>query len=196
MMLDLECAREWAPGENEHYGEVFIDENNRRRILNLDESSTSLDGASGNAGGRPTFTIWDVQKSCPGGSHNKYSCTATLVVAGSAAEDLLPPHFQFTTAAKKDNGLSIWCLSSDRSFHDVVTHFGIGIPTACHVTFGKNEKGGMSEDEFETYIMNFILPLFPDARHIPGKRVLLKMDWVHGELMTNSWSSSSPMAFM
>jgi hypothetical protein len=68
------------------------------------------------------------------------------------------------------------CLSSDHRFHDAVTRCGLGIRTACLVTFGNNEKGGMSEDKFKIYIMNSILPLFPDARNIPDKIVQLKMD--------------------
>jgi hypothetical protein len=57
-----------------------------------------------------------------------------------------------------------------------VTHCGLEAPRACPTTFGKNEKGGMPEDEFENYIMHSILPLLPDCHDIPNKRVLLKMD--------------------
>jgi hypothetical protein len=43
----------------------------------------------------------------------------------------------------------------------------------------------MSEDEFEIYIMNSILPFFPDAREISGKRVLLKINVVPGQTNDN-----------
>jgi hypothetical protein len=69
-----------------------------------------------------------------------------------------------------------WCISSDRRFHDVVTHCGLGVPTACPVAFGKNEKGGMSEDEFDKYMTSSVLPLFPNDSDIIVKRVLLKMN--------------------
>jgi hypothetical protein len=39
-----------------------------------------------------------------------------------------------------------------------------------------NEKGGMNDEEFERYINNTIIPLFPDMEDTPGKRVLLKVD--------------------
>jgi hypothetical protein len=39
-----------------------------------------------------------------------------------------------------------------------------------------NEKGGMMDDEFEKYIDNSIVPLYPDLADMPGKRVLLKVD--------------------
>ena len=37
-----------------------------------------------------------------------------------------------------------------------------------NVTFGMNEKGGMDEKEFEEYIMNSIVPLFPNAQNWKG----------------------------
>jgi hypothetical protein len=39
-----------------------------------------------------------------------------------------------------------------------------------------NEKGGMNDEEFERYINNIIIPLFPDMEDMPGKHVLLKVD--------------------
>ena len=44
------------------------------------------------------------------------------------------------------------------------------------VTFGANEKGGMDSEEFEKYVMNSIVPLYPHARNQRGKRVMLKVD--------------------
>ena len=39
-----------------------------------------------------------------------------------------------------------------------------------------NEKGGMTDDEFEKYINNSIVSLNPGLKDTPGKRVLLKVD--------------------
>jgi hypothetical protein len=127
-ITDVEFARGWTAGETENDGTVYIHENNRRRIVNLDESNISLDGAAGNAGGRPSFTIWNARKPRRSGVHNKSLFTATIAVARNVSGELLPPHFQ-TTASKTGDG-----------FHDIVTHCGLGIPTACPVTFGKNAK--------------------------------------------------------
>jgi hypothetical protein len=50
-------------------------------------------------------------------------------------------------------------------------------PTKLSITFGKHESGeGVNVEEFYKYIMNAILPLYPDARNIPGKVMLLKID--------------------
>jgi hypothetical protein len=43
-----------------------------------------------------------------------------------------------------------------------------------------NEKGGMNNEEFECYIDNSILPLFPDLEDTPGKCILFKVDSGHG----------------
>jgi hypothetical protein len=39
-----------------------------------------------------------------------------------------------------------------------------------------NEKGSMTDEEFEKYIDNSILPLYPDLKDTPGKRFLLKAE--------------------
>jgi len=39
-----------------------------------------------------------------------------------------------------------------------------------------NEKGGMTNNEFEKYIDNSIIPLYPNLEDTPGKRVLLNVD--------------------
>jgi hypothetical protein len=43
-------------------------------------------------------------------------------------------------------------------------------------TIGLNEKGGMNNREFDKYIDNSIVLLYPDFEDTPGKRVLLKVD--------------------
>ena len=53
------------------------------------------------------------------------------------------------------------------------------------VTFGSNEKGGMDNDEFEKYLMNSIVPLYPHARNRPGHRVMLKVDSGPGGMNLN-----------
>ncbi len=43
-------------------------------------------------------------------------------------------------------------------------------------TIGLNEKGGMNDEEFDKYINNSIVLLYPDLEDMPGKQVLLKVD--------------------
>ena len=43
-------------------------------------------------------------------------------------------------------------------------------------TFGMNAKGGMDDCEFEKYNLGSIIPLYPDAKDVPGLRVMIKAD--------------------
>jgi hypothetical protein len=42
-----------------------------------------------------------------------------------------------------------------------------------------NEKEGINNEEFERYIDNSIVPLFPDLEDMPGKCILIKVDSSH-----------------
>ena len=43
-------------------------------------------------------------------------------------------------------------------------------------TIGLNKKGGMNDEEFDKYIDNSIVLLYPDLEDTQGKGVLLKVD--------------------
>ncbi len=55
--------------------------------------------------------------------------------------------------------------------------------TSWDCTFGLNTKGGMDDCEFEQYVMNSILPLYPKTRDRPGHQLLLKRDSGPGRLL-------------
>ena len=77
-------------------------------IINFDETCLSLDGVSGNKkGGRRPITLHDLRLPFNGKQANKDSLTATLVCGSNAAGEALPPHFQFQTKAKMDEGQQI-----------------------------------------------------------------------------------------
>ena len=44
------------------------------------------------------------------------------------------------------------------------------------MTLAMNLKGGMDEREFRSYFLNSIVPLFPDAEDVTGKRVVTEVD--------------------
>ncbi len=54
--------------------------------------------------------------------------------------------------------------------------FGYNEERIFPTTIGMNEKGGMTDVEFDRYIENSVVPLLPDLADRPGKRVLLKVD--------------------
>jgi hypothetical protein len=76
-------------------------------IINFDKTCLSLDGVSGNKGGRRPITLHDPRLPFNGKQTNKDSLTATLVCGSNAAGEALPPHFQFQTKAKMDEGQQI-----------------------------------------------------------------------------------------
>ena len=59
------------------------------------------------------------------------------------------------------------------------------------VSFGMNTKGGMYDHDFELYLLNDIVPLFPYTKDQKGKRVLLKVDGKMGTISLRRYSSNS-----
>jgi hypothetical protein len=54
--------------------------------------------------------------------------------------------------------------------------FGNDCEKEWSVTLRMNLKGGMNERKFRSYFLNSIVPLFPDAQDVKGKRVIMKVD--------------------
>jgi hypothetical protein len=162
-------------------GKVEIDEDQLYMILNFDETCLSTDGSVGRRGGRPDITLYDPRFPHNGKRTNKDSLTATLICGSNAAGEALPPHFQFQTKATTDDGQRLrnevfaYCPR-------VLGKFGTEEERSWDCTFGLNTKGGMDDREFEEYIMNSILPLYPNTRDRPGKRIILKCDSGPGRL--------------
>ena len=55
------------------------------RIFNLDETNVSLDGSSGDRGGRPTTTFYDPNLSCTGNAQSKKTSGQSTLIFGSNA---------------------------------------------------------------------------------------------------------------
>ena len=116
-----------------------------------------------------------------GKATSKSSLLTTMIVGSTVAGEALPPHIQFLTKAKN--------LEAMRLNFDVVEHvpqvlgwFGCEEERAWPVTFGQNEKGWMDDEEFEKYLMNSIVPLFPHAKDKNGHCVLINVDSGPGRL--------------
>jgi hypothetical protein len=142
-------------------------------FLNLGETNVSLDGSSGDRGGRPRTMFYNPNLSCTGNAQSKTSDQCTLIFGSNALGQPLPPHFQLKTNAKIQERIKIRL--------DVLEH----IPKICSdygdgrkeysCTFGANEKGGMNIPEFKKYVEN-IRHNFPDCADISGGRIMLKVD--------------------
>ena len=102
-----------------------------------------------------------------------YKCTG--IFGGNAVGEIVLAHFHVPTSATAGEQEKVWfdfCLHIKKTCgqfgHNEVQEWPCGI--------GMNEKGGMNDKEFDRYIDNTIMPLFPDTEDKPGKCVLLKVD--------------------
>ncbi|KAL7549204.1 hypothetical protein ACHAWF_012476 [Thalassiosira exigua] len=101
-------------------------------------------------GGQPEVVFFYPNLPNPGKGTSKLSKTTTMITGSNAAREALPPHFQFQTDAKADEGqrfrneMTEWMLN-------VLGKFGGDAIKLWPCTFGMNSKGGMDDDEFYKY---------------------------------------------
>ena len=165
----------FATWRSEEGGEIDIPIEQLARIMNFDETCLSHDGSANNRGGRPPVVFFNPHLPKIGRGTYKSSASLTMITGSTAAGEALPPHFQFQTAAKSaETQRARYELV--QYFHSVYGKFGFTERQLLGVSIGFNEKGGMDEAEFEKYVSNSILPLYPDARDRPGLRVMVKVD--------------------
>ena len=177
----------FATDEPEHnsdgllVSEVTFPDDQKRRIVNLDETRITADGADGTPGGRPPHTLTVRHIPSTGTGMHKSADGGTLICGSNAAGEVLPPHLQYSTKAKSTDTMAIdarWiggmpCGRGQFGHEEVKDH---------SPTFGMNEKGGMNSKELWNYFVENIFPLFPDAADVAGKRVLIKIDGGPGRL--------------
>ncbi len=82
----------------------------------------------------------------------------------------MPVHWQLTLSAMAEERKRL-CFKFLRHMLNTRGRFGEWL---C--TVGMNGKGGVNNKEFECYIDNSIISLFPNLEDMPGKCVLLKVD--------------------
>ena len=162
-------------------GKVTISAEQLYFIINFDETCLFVDGSKGRRGGRPAITLHDLCLLYTGKRTNKDSLTVTLIMGSNAAGKALPPHFQYQMKATSEDRERV---RADVFWYcpRVIGKFGTNAETSWDCTFGLNTKGGMDDCEFEQYVMNSILPLYPNTCDRPGYRLLLKCDSGPGRL--------------
>ena len=167
------------------YVDVVIPIKQLKRIVNIDETCLSLDGSdniNNGRGERPEVYLYDPRLHQVGKASSKSSLTSTMITGSNAAGEAIVPHFQFQSKAKSDDTMQLQ--------YDVVEHMPrVVVQFGCEEErFGQNENGGMDEVEFEKYLLNSIVPLYPGAKNMPGHCVLLKVDsspgWMNIRLLT------------
>jgi hypothetical protein len=127
------------------------------------------------AGGRPAVSFHDPHLLLTSRSTAKLSLACTGIFGSSAAGECVPPHFQLPTSATAEEREKIRFEFLIHTL-DTCGRFGCGEERIWPCTIGMNEKGGMTDEEFEKYIDNSIVPLYPNLKDTPGKRFLLKVE--------------------
>jgi len=174
-LIDLGFARARNDRDIDEEGMVVFFPNQKRRIVNMDETDGSLDNTNGQRGGRKPMVFYAPDIGGGGTQANKSSYSPTIICGSNAAGEALPVHFQLKTSAKTQErerfNIEFMVHSQDinvRFGHDKVKSF------PC--SFGLNDKAGMNAEELEKYFYKTILPLFPDLEDVPRKRVIVKVD--------------------
>ena len=134
-------------------GKVEIPDEQKKRIINLDESCLSLDGSDGTEGGRPVVRFYDPTLPNLRWVVRKSSTTATVICGSSAFGEALPPHLQLCTTAKTCERHQIQ-LELLQYLSTVRGQFGHSEPQCFPITIGMNEKGGMDEEDLESILLN------------------------------------------
>ena len=183
--VDKGFARHKTKEDGDIEGELVFLEFQTDRILNLDESEVSTDGTTKLSGGRPTTKLSTVDTSLPKGAStgNKSGYSATFIGGSTVAGWPLPCHIQAKSSALAENQkLNIDWFKNTR---DVLGVYGCGGDVVQKgISVGLNPKAGMDTEEFEKYLTNRIMPLYPDAKDERGKRVAVIVDSGPGRLNT------------
>ncbi len=140
-------------------GNVDFINNQLKQIINIDKTCLALDGGNGKQGGRPLIVY--VGKNLPdsGKSFSKSSITVTMITGSTAASEAIPPHFQFSTAAKSEDCMQI-CLELMQFMPNIKGQFCCDVEHNWPVTFGMNAKGGMDDVEYKSIFYCQLFPCF------------------------------------
>ncbi len=115
---------------------------------------------------------------------SKSALTTTMITGCNAAGDPIPPHLQFQSKAKTKEKMKLQYNVAEH-MPCVIGQFGCEEVCSWLVTFGANEKGGMDSEEFEKFVLNSIVLLFPHAKNKKGLRIMLKVDSGPGRMNLN-----------
>jgi len=153
-----------SDGSEDHLeeGAVVLYYDQKKRIVNFDETDGSLDNTQcKGGGGRPPLVFYarDMTGGATAASKSGYSPT---IICGSDAEgEAIPPHSQLKTLAKSSHRE---CFSVEfiARCKDVCGVFGHKRRTLLPCTFGLKDKAGMNSIELDKYFKGSILPLCPN----------------------------------
>eukprot|EP00804_Cyclotella_cryptica_P024959 CCRYP_015507-RC/>CCRYP_015507-RC protein AED:0.06 eAED:0.04 QI:0/0/0/1/0/0/2/0/553 len=176
-------------------GKTVIPREQLAKIVNIDETCLVLDGSKCNRGGRPEITCYSPNLPNLGKATIKTSMSTTMITGSTAAGEPMPPHFQFSTTAQSEDTQRV-NIRMRTFFPKIRGKFGTDCEKEWPVTIAMNSKGGMDEREFRSYFLNSIVPLFPDAEDVTGKRVIIKVDSGPGRMELGFLAEARTLGFI
>eukprot|EP00804_Cyclotella_cryptica_P031255 CCRYP_011060-RA/>CCRYP_011060-RA protein AED:0.29 eAED:0.29 QI:0/0/0/1/0/0/3/0/236 len=119
----------------------------------------------------------------------------TMITGSTAAGEPMLPHFQFSTTAQSE-GTQRVNIRMSTFFPKIRGKFGTDCEKEWPVTIEMTSKGGMDEREFRSYFFNSVVPLFPDAEDVAGKRVIIKVDSGPGRMELGFLAEARTIGFI
>jgi hypothetical protein len=160
---------EFAFGDSDGKGGIVFSEEQKRRIVNMDETKFSTDGSDGGIGGRPANSITLLGVARAGTSMNKASMSSTLMCSSNAACEALPVHVMFSYDDQEENYQvdARWLAN----FPHMVARFENEEDQDFCAQITVNEKGGSDSRFLHQALTCYTRRLYPDASDLPGHRV-------------------------
>jgi hypothetical protein len=93
---------EFRFADDDVQGRITFLEEEKRWIVNMDETKFSTDGSDGGIGGRPTNSITMLGVARAGTDVNKARMSSTLMCGSNAAGEALPIHVIFSSDAQEE----------------------------------------------------------------------------------------------
>jgi hypothetical protein len=130
---------EYGFGDDGGGGKVVFTDDQKRHILNMDETKFSMDGSDGENGGRPAKSITIAGTTISGTATNKASLSSTLMCGSTAAGEPLPIHAMFLSDAQEENMVVDYRWIAD--FPRVQGRYGHNLVAEYCTQLAVNEKG-------------------------------------------------------
>ena len=137
-------------------GKLVIPDDQLSRILNFNETCLSVDGSQGQHGGRPAVSFWDPCLPQIDKATRKSALISMMSTGSTVASKAIPPHSQFQTKAKTNDGQR-FCMDMFKYMHTVVGKFGCSKIRQWSVTIGLNRRPVKVSYTRPSYFKRFVL---------------------------------------
>jgi hypothetical protein len=171
---------EFGFADDDGQGGITCSEEQKRRIVNMDETKFSTDRSYGGIGDRPANSITMLGVARSGTAVNKANMSSTLMCGSNAAGEALPIHVMFSSDAQEESYQVDARWMAD--FPRVRARFGHDNEEELCAQVTLNERGGTDDRVLHQSFSCYTERLYPDAADLFGLRVPYKIDCGPGRL--------------